>query len=129
MLKTILMAVVGFVLLWLALVAEVASGECIKSIPAWGGIQGTGPPTDTAPVCTPDWGPDRWTLTRARLPGVCDPGAVKPLRTDTSMLTDEMLDETMATVGRYFPCRKDVRSYYVCEPCGPLDKAMAKERL
>lgn len=51
-LKTVLMALVGFGLLWLALVAEVAGQECVESIPAWGGIEGTGPPTDWRPVCT-----------------------------------------------------------------------------
>lgn len=49
--KTILMAIVGFGLLWLAMVAELAAGECIESIPAWGGIEGTGPPTNPGPVC------------------------------------------------------------------------------
>ena len=129
MLKTILMAVMGFGLLWLALVAELAAGECIESIHAWGGVEGTGPPTSNAPVCTPegDWAVPRETAPRPAVASYCGgPGQRSLLETVERMIPDETYAGLMYDICRRDPCHQGVRHYYGLAPCGPLDKALAR---
>ena len=160
MLKTILMAVVGFSLLWLALVAELAAYDCgdnlSVSLPrsaqerlcaevaasiteedvraprysAVGTVEGTEPRLEAvSPRVVGYRGLQGHVVDMTGVQGsVTDctrAGRRSPL--DFSTMSDEHHAELMASICRRLPCRQDVRSYYGYPPCGPLDRAMAKE--
>ena len=155
MLKTILMAVVGFSLLWLALVAEVAAHECgdylspslsgtaQKSLCAEvassiteedirapryhgaGTVEGTMPSSEPVSPRVTDYRGIQGHVVDYRTPKKAE-DVWRP-KTDA-----EIHAELIESIRRHRyggPCHVSVRSHDGLPPCGPLDKAMVREGL